>query len=494
MTERPTGEVLACFDATCTATFAVCCRLAAGDLGLADALLIDTYLVLVDTAATIGIGGADSQWFMTTAGRIASLHNLPVVDPDLGNGDSEGLREYERWLDDTTRNRCRRAIRTRERPAALMSFEAASAPSRTGVGPHRDPDRAWHPAAAPRPPAMVERSPRRLALGIAAGIVVLVPATLVALDPNDSPSPPSSLRRAVPPRVATPSDGGGEASVPGSAAGYVLGDPPISFRVTGAYETIAQPSTAGWFQLWAQPEATRTSGQWLAIATIDGPLSGRFTIEGGLAIEINGFSATESTSVDGVRQISVQRPGGGRFSVAAFGLDRDQLRSIATDISAQDGRFNYAAADDVLDRGLELLVSAPSPFGNLSSQPRAGRAKTSSYQTLDLSRHLSVSSRRSSPNDLLLAQFLLPASKDRLAPAAPDRSMQLGNVTLIISAETDFGGKTTHTIQWHDGVDTITLSGTADLSVLLAAIPSVQPATIAEWLELSQLPPSYYPV
>ena len=65
------------------------------------------------------------------------------------------------------------------------------------------------------------------------------------------------------------------ASAPAAAAGatvvtathgYIIDAVPSGFAPAGAFVQSA-PDTGGWLQVWAAPDATRTSGDWVALAT-----------------------------------------------------------------------------------------------------------------------------------------------------------------------------------------------------------------------------------
>ncbi len=449
---RTIDEVVACFDATGADLFAFCCRLTGGDIVQAELLLSQVFEQLALAVRRGSVDEFDLASLRSTALRVSAID----VDQHVVSGES--FRTFERWLDDSIRDHCRSRIRSYDESCRDQS-----------------------------------RSRRTVAL-------VAIASLLVALCVAISASPSAQSGQFASSRSSAPSesihvddvDGG-----PGTSAsfGYVMSELPDGYRGAGAYEQPAA-ATSGWFQLWAAPGATRNTGEWLAIATTNEEVSGQFSLVGGHPVDIDGATATQATqatSADGVVSIAVQIEGIGRFTVTGGGLPDGRLREIAGQIAMDGGRFGEDAASTTIRPDWVLLVSGPNSFGNLGVQPVSIRSWNSSYQSVDFGERISISARPTSAHDLEVAKFLLPGSNDSPAARVAGRNVRVGETLLVISSEESFDGKTTHTAQWHDGPNTVTMSGTAGLAVMLAAVSSVRPATTDEWLALSSLPPAYFP-
>lgn len=459
---------LACLDRIASTLYSIGCRITAGDHDRVERLMAETVRdlptgVIATDEVIIRFARqaiADDASRQRAALELHAVQYIPAATlGDIGVPPmptdqmvaNDELRGFDRWMDDSVLDRCRTRLLTGDR------CDTARTAARDVGGTPRVPRRRKAIAAA------------TALTGVAAiAAMGIIDGAAPTIMPTTAPGPAASA----------------------SNRGYVVDEVPTGFSAAGAFVRAA-PDAGGWLQVWAAPGASRTSGDWIALATIGRGVSGRFVLDGGQPTTIAGQPATSATATDGIEQLSVQLIDGGRVTIAGHGSPADDLAAVATEMVIANGSIGFDSASALLDSGLELIASRPSPYGTLGSSAQVGTSWTSTYQSADLGRRILLSSRASTPNDLEVAQFILTADT---TSDANDRVIDVDGREVAVSTETGFDGKTTSTLQWHDGANTITLSGTADLQELVATVEQIRPATDDEWRRMESLPPNYYPL
>ena len=302
--------------------------------------------------------------------------------------------------------------------------------------------------------------------------------------------------------------------LPGSIGppGYLIDHPPNGFQVQGGDAQAVGVFGGGWFELWASPGATRTSGRWFATGSGATPPGFGMTASAN-RITINGVPALIRKSADGLDEITTsfaalyvdaarhlgrveasttpsetnatvtrEATYGGVLTVTGFGFTRDELTSLAA-ITIVDGKPTFVGADALVS-GTKQLISRSTPFIDLGGQVYAPGGQGTSYTTADGSGLIRVSVTAQTANDLTVAQLLLPPSPDPRASNLSDRTIEVGSGSHAhpVTVSSDSDGNTI--LQWHDAGNTITMSGSLGLDAMLQSAGSVRQATPAEWLDL----------
>ena len=496
---------------------------AEGTLTARERAVIELHLVdgsdIEAVAATLGL---------TTDEVASSLARFDDAEAFSTSLVGDLLRRSELWLDDATRRRARAALRAGRRIGAVAPVPSAASRAlgsdrrRSTVAAHasRAADAAVpaDPPADPRPDEALRRPHRSLIVAAAAMIVALT-ALVVALVPTDGvdrdaapvaaevvpvpePSGKPAAATSVVPNLAVddpplqPPDVDGRTGpdlrvqpaddpaggTPLAAPGAVLGSTPSGFVANGSDEVV-DPPAAGRFQVWAEPEATRSNGRWLALVTLRTAGSATTIVPDGLRESIDDAAAVMSFDQDGIPVLRVQPSGGGQFSITGGGFSRDELRQLAAGITLDGDVATFDPTLTGLRDGLLELVDTSSESGDLAPHVLAGVRRTATYVSAD-GDFIRLTTQATTPDDLRIGELVLAPSSDSLA-TSPNRTVQMGPLALSISSapEGDAGGGRS-SVRWHAGDETLTLSGSTGLYRLLGAVPDVRPASQQEWADL----------
>ncbi|MEO6125921.1 MAG: hypothetical protein ABIR32_19650 [Ilumatobacteraceae bacterium] len=429
------------------------------------------------------------------------------------------LRRSELWLDDTTRRRARAALRVGCRTGStappVHNTRRAEQPTGDPVG-RQPPDQPWHVVTA-RP------RPRRRSIVFVSLVVLAVAAGAIAISPghrsksqssSDVPSPAStemssgvsspqssaatstSISTASDPSATTTTErdsastpginGGGR--TPSLPAGFVLDRLPTGFEAAGSDETI-DPPLVGRFQVWAEPDATRSSGRWLAISTMATAFTRTAIIAAG-ARETIGFSPAVITfDTDGIAVITVQPPDVGQFSITGGGFSPDELRQLAAGITLVRGEATFDPALDTLRADLPLIHDVAAEPGGMPAQVMDGPRRTTTFVETAGNGYIDLTTQLMTPDDLRISELVLPPSTDTLASSTLNRTVQMGPLELLVGSAPPSGLHTDgrSSVRWHVGSETITMAGNVGLYQLLGAVDAVRTATPDEWLTLLRM-------
>ncbi|MCU1395801.1 MAG: hypothetical protein JWM34_4229 [Ilumatobacteraceae bacterium] len=462
--------LMACFEETAPATFALLCRLTNGDHRRAQDLLSAVYVHAGRDAARLGSLDCDAAWWRTTAIELAGTSDADAAD-------SPAAAAHEVWLDDRMRAEARAAITLGD-----------GAPS--------------HGA----PPA---RTRRRIVVACAA-VAVLVSAAVLIARPGDSRSTSNQADAVIrttstsastgtvtttnpatttPATVSDPTapdatDAPATTAAPATQPGYIADPLPAGFVANGAYFSANEDdvSIRPWLSVWAAPGATHTEGRWLAVMT--NPY-GDFSVDAGgqqlQRIRIRDRVALQQTDPDGIRQLVTTLDDRSTVRIAASGLSDDEIIGVVHASSiAEDGRLVVGpAAADVLD-GLDVLSASWVDGGDVES-PVVSTERTALYQTPEGTESVTVASGPQAPNDLAITALLTPASADATAEGlAPNRTVTSGGRTMVVGQSGATAGSSPF-VMWHDGTDTVVVSGTPDVAELLTIAEATRRATLDEW-------------
>lgn len=347
------------------------------------------------------------------------------------------------------------------------------------------------------------RSPWLLAVATIV-VTALIGVGIIAAAPWDSApqtAPPTTIAAVTPTAAATPESTDATPSTPpGSGndrfaevatepAGLLL-DNPGSLQLSGVYSDPTAASEAddmSPIDLWLMPDATRSSGRWLAV-TIN--LGSPPVVTDATRFDLMGRAALLATSADGVFTLHFSAGDGTKFEVAGFGFTIDELVRIASTVHAEGSAISYG---DLVESGGPLESFPPPESGVTSSWDglvgSTVGALTSSAYYVDpyRPRFVGVVTAQSDPRQARRAQFLLPPW-----PAAMQHG--ISRTTSITSADgtersVSIGSLPDQGVdavaQWIDGNHIVTVFGT-DLSPaeLLTLAADARTAGPDEWRDL----------
>ncbi len=376
---------------------------------------------------------------------------------------------------------------------------AAGLPPDPGPEPSAD-----EPLPAPRRAGIVA-TVGLLAL-VAAGTAVVAPWGGDAATPPTSP-PPTTLPAALPGTgPATEATDGVTTAAPTSTIdpftlatpGFVI-TPPSDLRLTGAYSTEAddpgagRSPTAGWGDVWATPDATRTSGRWVSVTVL--PYGWDVISTNAVRIDAGGRVGVLTTADDGGKTLEiVYGTQVDRFTLRleAWGFSLDELTALAasidvdTDPTAPDDDQAVVAATrptyrspELLD-GLTMLMSEGTETDPIIST--VGRAITAAtiYTNPDVTREVWLV--RLDPTSFDRSIFAL-----WFTPRALSTDQVLSRATALpddlVMGTIDSGVVFGSLALWTDpGSGELLLAfGTLEPAEIQALVPSVRQASPAEW-------------
>ena len=522
--------LLACFDDTAAAVFAVHARLTGGDRNRTASLLIETFSELAREAP----GASPDRHAMVDRAHRTFLHSDPGVtvaaglDPraavvlDLamvehrcpaevatiigtreavvvatleiaqrhveavfpGDEADRVFRRGEIWLDDITRRSARAAVAA----AAL-------------AGPVRTVGRSTHPLRAALAAIRARRNRRRLVLAVTAIVAV------VALGTWPSASRPGSGRagRTVHPAPASTTTTTGTAATTGSSdiagtaatsgSGFVFDPLPEGYAVLGArtFDPSVTGQPTGSLELWASTDAGRKAGRWMAVLVVPReptvlPIA---PVATSVRITVGNDRALLWTDTDGVRRLTVGRAGHGALDFASFGLSDQDLLALAADttLSAANQTLYGTRAIAVLGGmrvQLARATSAPTLAAAVFSSPAGSNVSYGSTVSNDV---VVVVTTTTEPNDLLATSLLGPGTLTEV----DGQPIATGATQEDLFAHTAGGWNSF--VRFHDGEHTVTIGGTPSTAVLAAWAATVRLVGGADWQGfLEQRPPVQRPM
>jgi hypothetical protein len=230
------------------------------------------------------------------------------------------------------------------------------------------------------------RWPRR---GAGALIVGLLAVGVVAAEPwadtddgatpGSTVSPPPALAGSAPNRTASTTDGGERltpatdplADVPRSPVGFVVDQLPTDDWVfTGNYSVPeAEALPADPMEIWATPDATRTTGRWVSIRIVENvqhlAASATRTIAGTRPATVVDRSGVAIVRVDDADR-------GVAYELEGFGLSLEAMLDLAANVEVEGSSLDMGAASGRLE-GMRLEVADLQPPWSTASlgKPRA---------------------------------------------------------------------------------------------------------------------------
>ncbi|MCU1398186.1 MAG: hypothetical protein JWN62_1295 [Acidimicrobiales bacterium] len=392
-------------------------------------------------------------------------------------------RSREAWLDDQTRARCREAI------TGSPSSDAADRDRRAGGRATRTARSAQGPMSA-------------RARGVA--VVAVVAALSLGLYWLHSGTEPSTHDSATP---STPVSG------PTEAPGFALGTLPAGFVAAGSVRIeaalLSGGSAPGQLQLWATPDAERTTGRWFAVVTARcAPIDTSITVAVGAAarVSVNGVSGVITVGADGVRTLRAQSGTNELTSrtlvVEAFGYTNDQLVAVASTVllgnrvkdpselatpscatDQPDVVTEFDASFGAVKRGMKRLLALPW-YGSTTLEPDTDGhvERIVEYRSASSNVPVRVTTRTADDHHATLVRFLLPASGDPQAPTTPTRSAALAGRDVTVSAAIDAAGAVIgNAVEFVDGNRIVDISAPGRLADLGSILATARLATEPEW-------------
>ncbi len=283
-------------------------------------------------------------------------------------------------------------------------------------------------------------------------------------------------------------------AAPARPAGLLLGNSD-DLQLTGVYSYpgagVDSNGQVGSIDLWSAPDATRTTGRWLAIASTAGQGGYEPLVVDAVRVDLGGRPALLSTSVDGVFTMHFTSVTDTPFEMTGFGLSIDELVRIATTVTA-DRSIDYG---DLTSPGAPLeLFALPTQIGaplwsGIALSMIGTPESSASYLDRRGGGWVGVQTAAATPEATRLAELVLPswAAADELGigrttvvttPAGVRRSVTFGSLP-----GTGIGA----IAQWIDnGRVTTVLGVTTTPQELLALVAGARQSEPGEWSELVQ--------
>jgi hypothetical protein len=558
--------VLRCFDATAGSVYAWICRLIGGESGAA-ALLAAVYLRLDDQRTLGGPASVDGLRLEATAfavaastsdsaeaaprvleaavadlairqhrdpSEIAAIVGVSLADLDrriadvrsrYGTGAAGSSPIFDGgWLDDIARSTARRAIE--DGHVDPLRPPAPRAPAGTE---RRDPST---PAVSG---GSGGRSRRTVVIALAAVATLLIGVSWWTSDSDhssapdgtpldlgspasnatttDATDPPSTVRVVTTSETTEPSTSVPYAGVPlRLSPGYTI-QTPVGMEPTGLYESPADESAQdlteadAWLQLWAEPEASRVTGRWIAMSTRGTDDSIGYVRAGFTRVAGENFVGLRQVHPDGVIELELRITRVSRVigvNISSFGVPEADLERVAvslvhfqppTTVPSQQllaAAFEPSPAVQDVMRGMELLRSGPAwccGVYSAPSPPVASRTLTfSAVDDPEQRQWLSVAT-SDGIMETGLDRFLVERSSDPSAPTNPTATTMVGDRVVHVSGSTWMDGNrlmTNNTAWWIERGRTISVSASMSLTDLLAVVATARLATSEEWLQLNE--------
>lgn len=337
-----------------------------------------------------------------------------------------------------------------------------------------------------------EEEPRSPWLAAIASIVVvgLLGAGVIAAAPWSNDDGAASPTTTVPTSTTRPAPTTTERVIDIAAAGdpgYLIDD--TALELAGAWTVGAEYRPADvygddHFDLWASPDATRTTGQWLAISARIGTNDYEEIVPDAVRVPVGDEMALVAARGDGAVYVVFSDGEQSTFEVEAFGFALGDLMAIVGDVTRGDeGVIQYGPVAGPLLAGTTLEVSTQVPYGSLSSitamwRPRAGvYYMGNNYQTsIDIS---------------VGEASAVPRAYDFLAPAvdlgvddqiAIDAMARQGRVVTVRELKSWRGALLA---TWRDPTGSVQVQSYGlSTSALIAALASARIAEPLEWATL----------
>lgn len=539
------AAVLACFDETATTAFAALCQLCAGDADLAVDMLAETYGYLARMAASSYGIDVDRRWIIDAAhsvyaarapetarheiGPVAALTPPDRVILRLHDIEHRGPSEIGLLLG-VTLDDVERSLTSSRAVIAASTTDAFSrgdvwlddamrAAVRARIGgstaaPATD-DGEDAPIDGP-PDALISRR-TMIGTGATASIAALIGLGLwfgssggdEATKGNDLPEAPTTTTPPTtdPPTTTEPTEttdptttdetivlGNDDTTSTTSPrprpTGYIIDPIPDGLVPAGGYFSAGDdtPPFTGWFQLWASADAAHTAGRWLAINAVNvGWRAAREASADTRRQEVGGRQAMVTNESTGIVHIVTATTESNHVDLLAYGIGVDQLSEMfgAMELTADDEPVFGPTADAVLD-GLDLRVSRPATTFGLPVDI-AINSVGAYFSSPDGSQSIDVYSGPQTADDLLVTTLLGTPSSDPAAVAyAPNGTIDIAGRHIVV-----IQGFQGHLMRWHQGNETITLSGSVPLGALLEVVANLRVASEQEWQAQINASPIY---
>ena len=418
---------------------------------------------------------------------------IPGEPSSVADGVTAILVDREVWLDDSMRAAVRSAI-ARETDRVGRSI-SDTGPSATSTG------RKARQRTAAKP-----RSPRGSI--VAAGVVVAVVLASVTVwvthpsQPADRTSLPSeptmtaTTDRIAPESSSSPSTTRTTSTEPPSGdvpttadtapqlpPGYLIDPVPAGYTLAYVGSDTGQDGAPpGWLDMWATPNATRTSGKWIALASRTNDTFGGSPLQRSRRADIGHRPAIVTTDPDGTQWTSVPA-GDAMLDIASHGLSDDDIGVIVGDLTFRpDSQPDYGTDASHALNGFDLLVSHPINPSPLAFSLISAASTTVEYSTDNTEINVIVSNQSSADfaADLLLRAP--PATPNATQPSA-DRHVSVGTHPAI-TGQTGILPNASNFVEWHDGTHTVSVSSSElDIDTLVSLAGGIRQATASEWVD-----------
>ncbi len=536
---------LAAFDESAAATFALLCRLTAGDHSMALELLVDTYAALdltepgtqpnkvFEAARRTYLRRRSANGLPTGNEPVASLTPLQrvtvemhsiggqqitaiasaldespaIVDAAISDGTlqlrsrsstspAEAFRLNEVWFDDRLRAAARTALENR--PA--VSRPAARADRRrwrfiaVGVGlvAILVATVVWLDRSGDRSPADVSGALRAKPLLTNASRSKKDPTETVGTVNPSKKDPTESVGETADTTTDSSADTTVDANVDTSSTnlasvGFIADPIPNGYVGSGVSDsTFGATADTSTRQLWSSDDATHTRGRWFAVAATNAPNPGSLSTDPAAErVVVAGYDALLSDA-GGELSLTVQLPHDALLHFRTFGITLRELTTLVGSVTfGIDGTLAFGPAADPVLHGLSPRIAGRSAAVELDLLGFASVEASGYYAAATGDAFVQISSGPQTVNDILAARLLLDTPVPSTVPA--DSTVTIGR-RLVVLGQVDDRDTLIRSAIWHEGARTVIVSGNVSEADLIAFVASLRPASPQQWLTLQNAP------
>jgi len=265
-----------------------------------------------------------------------------------------------------------------------------------------------------------------------------------------------------------------------SGPGYLIVRPPTGMTASGAYDQGSGGAATAHLDIWATPDADRTTGTWLAVASTsfaDGSLD---VIADATPVQVGDVTGLIAMDRDDV-VVLTWRPGQNeRISLAAHGFALDRLLAIAASISlVLEDRPTYLSPPTADDGSpLTRVVDTATDTADLAGEVAQLSERIAFYENATGTTSIVIGTRSVRETDTTIARFLL-ASATGPDGATVDRLVTVNGLDVAVGSLPL--SPRVSAVQWQVDDQWITVIGTVPVDRLIRSLRTARLATADEW-------------
>jgi hypothetical protein len=261
--------------------------------------------------------------------------------------------------------------------------------------------------------------------------------------------------------------------------GFVIVRPPTGMRAVGAYDQGSGDVPIAHLDIWATPEADRSTGTWLAIAATSYADGQTDLLADASVVDIGGIPGLVALDRDDVTIVTWRPREGVRIALASHGMALDRLLATAAGIGTVGNTITYAgapAADD--GTPLDRIIDEDRSSGDIGAQVVQLAERVAVYQDSSGTTSLVVGTRKAEATDETITRFLLATATTK-GDITVSRRVKVNGLDVAVGSLSLSPGA--NVVQWRAGDDWITVIGTVPIDRLIRSLRTGRMATEEEW-------------